>query len=167
MRAEVVDILRRAGTTAVVVTHDQEEAFSVADRIVLMRDGRVVQAGVPEAVYSAPVNRWAAAFVGAANFVAGQAAGGRVATPLGTFAVETDTAGPVEVLVRPELLELCPAAGGSARVVGREFRGHDVFYRVVLADGETVYAHRPSNEVVALGARVDVRLHDRTPVVFA
>jgi iron(III) transport system ATP-binding protein len=166
MRADVVDILRRAGTTAVVVTHDQEEAFSVADRIVLLREGRVVQTGVPEAVYTAPVDRWAAAFVGAANFVAGEASAGRVTTPLGTFAVAPGTAGRVEVLVRPELVELLPTASGTAEVVGREFRGHDVFYRVVLADGETVFAHRPSNEVVALGARVDVRLHDREPVVF-
>ncbi|CAA9553210.1 MAG: Cell division transporter, ATP-binding protein FtsE [uncultured Thermoleophilia bacterium] len=166
MRAEVVEILRRAGTTAVVVTHDQEEAFSVADRIVLLRDGRVVQAGAPEAVYTSPVDRWAATFVGAANFVVGDVSDGRVATPLGTFVVDRETGGRVEVLVRPELLELLPAPTGSAQVVGREFRGHDVFYRIVLADGETVFAHRPSNEVVPLGARVDVRLHDRAPVVF-
>jgi iron(III) transport system ATP-binding protein len=167
MRAEVVEILRRAGTTAIVVTHDQEEAFSVADRIVLLREGRVVQAGAPEAVYTAPADRWAATFVGAANFVVGEVADGSVATPLGTFAVDPGLAGRVEVLVRPELLELLPAEAGSARVVGREFRGHDVFYRVLLADGETVFSHRPSNETVALGARVDVRLHDRTPVVFS
>jgi hypothetical protein len=66
----------------------------------------------------------------------------------------------VQVLVRPELLELVPDAGGPGAVVAREFRGHDVFYRVRLDDGTEVCSQRPSTEEVPLGARVAVRPHD-------
>jgi iron(III) transport system ATP-binding protein len=69
------------------------------------------------------------------------------------------------VLVRPELLELEPDPAGAAEVVGREFRGHDVFYRVLL-DGVELVSHRPSTEVVPLGSRVSIRVHDgRVPVL--
>jgi len=64
-----------------------------------------------------------------------------------------------EVLVRPELLELEPDPAGAGEVVAREFRGHDVFYRVLL-DGVELVSHRPSTEVVPLGSRVSIRLHD-------
>jgi hypothetical protein len=73
----------------------------------------------------------------------------------------------VDVLVRPELLELRPDAAGSAEVVGREFRGHDVYYRLRLEDGTTVVSQRPSNEVVPLGSRVAIRAHERRVAVYA
>jgi iron(III) transport system ATP-binding protein len=69
------------------------------------------------------------------------------------------------VLLRPELLELQPSAAGEAQVVGREFRGHDVFYRVLL-DGVELVSQRPSTELVDLGSRVSIRVHDgRMPVL--
>jgi iron(III) transport system ATP-binding protein len=167
MRDELAAILRDAGVTVLLVTHDREEAFSVADRIALMRDGHIVQAGSPEDVYFAPSTSWAAQFVGAANLVPGLMAAGRVETALGSFAGPADASeAPVEVVVRPELLELLPDPGGEGEVVGREFRGHDVFYRVRLDDGTTVYSHRPSTEVVPLGARVALHRHDGPVAVF-
>ncbi len=69
----------------ILVTHDREEAFSLADRIALMRDGTIVQEGTPEELYQAPTSRWAAEFVGAANFVPGTVSNGLVLTPLGSF----------------------------------------------------------------------------------
>jgi ABC-type Fe3+/spermidine/putrescine transport system ATPase subunit len=71
LRDEVAAILRPLGVTVVLVTHDREEAFSLADRIALMRDGTIIQEGTPEKLYQAPASRWAAEFVGAANFVPG------------------------------------------------------------------------------------------------
>ena len=167
MRDELARILRAIHVTVVLVTHDREEAFSLADRIALMRDGAVVQEGTPEQVYTAPATRWAAEFVGAGNFVRGRYADGVVETPVGRFAARNGNgASDVEVLIRPELLELEPDPAGNGEVVGREFRGHDVFYRVLL-DGIELVSQRPSNEEVPLGSRVRVRPHASRVTVFS
>ncbi|MBA2642035.1 MAG: ABC transporter ATP-binding protein [Actinobacteria bacterium] len=166
LRAEVTEIIRPLGVTVVLVTHDREEAFSLADRIALMRDGKVVQEGTSEELYFAPASRWAAEFVGAANVLTGRVVSGVVETPIGAFAANgSSSAATAEVLIRPELLELELDPDGDAEVVAREFRGHDVFYRVRV-NGLEVVSQRPSTEVVPLGARVSVRLHDgRVPVL--
>jgi iron(III) transport system ATP-binding protein len=166
LRAEVTEIIRPIGVTVVLVTHDREEAFSLADRVALMCAGTVVQEGTPEELYFAPTSRWAAEFVGAGNVLTGRVVNGRVETRIGSFPANGATASEAaEVLVRPELLELEPDPAGAAEVVGREFRGHDVFYRVLL-DGVELVSHRPSTEVVPLGSRVSIRLHSgRVPVL--
>ena len=167
MRDELARILRAINVTVVLVTHDREEAFSLADRIALMRDGTVVQEGTPEEIYLEPATRWAAEFVGAGNFLRGTLADGVVATPVGLFpALNANGATDVEVLIRPELLELEPDPRGGGEVVAREFRGHDVFYRVLM-DGVELVSQRPSNEIVALGDRVNVRSHAARVTVFS
>jgi iron(III) transport system ATP-binding protein len=166
LRGEVAEIIRPLGVTAVLVTHDREEAFSLADRVALMRDGAIVQEGTAEELYFSPSSRWAAEFVGAVNVLSGDIVEGQVETAIGAFPANgsSGTAG-ANVLVRPELLELEPDPSGAAEVVGREFRGHDVFYRVLL-DGVELVSQRPSTEVVPLGSRVSIRLHEgRVPVV--
>jgi len=167
MRDELCSILREADVTVVLVTHEREEAFSLADRIALMQDGTIVQSGSPEEIYFEPASRWAAEFVGAANLVAGRLAGGHVETAIGDFAAECGNGhAPVEVLVRPELIELRPDPKGAGCVVGREFRGHDVFYRVRLDDGSELCSHRPSTERVSLGDRVAVVPHAGRVAIF-
>jgi len=162
------EILRGIDVTVLLVTHDREEAFSLADRIALMRDGRIVQADSPEQLYLAPRDRWGAEFVGAGNFVPGRLDGDLVQTLVGTFpAVHGNGARDVDVLIRPELLELAPDPVGEGEVVGREFRGHDVFYRVRLDDGTTLVSQRPSNEFVPLGSRVAIHSHARRVPVFS
>jgi len=158
MRLELADILRTAGTTVLLVTHDQEEALALADRVALMRDGAIVQVDAPERLYHEPRDRWSAAFVGAANFLAP----GRAAT-LGCRACD----GPGDVLVRPELVLLAPDGAGEGEVVAREFRGHDIVYRVELRDGTALWSQRPSNEVVPLGARVRVWVGDGPVTVLS
>jgi iron(III) transport system ATP-binding protein len=167
MRDELARILRSIGVTVVLVTHDREEAFSLADRIAIMRAGTVVQEGSPEEIYLAPATRWAAEFVGTGNFLPGTLADGAVETAVGRFpTLNANGATAVDVLIRPELLELEPDPLGRAEVVAREFRGHDVFYRVLL-DGVELLSQRPSNEVVPLGARVTVRPHAARVTVFS
>jgi iron(III) transport system ATP-binding protein len=159
LRAEVSEIIRRLGVTVLLVTHDREEAFSIADRIALMRHGTIVQEGTSEEIYFSPASRWAAEFVGAANVLSGRVEGGLIQTSVGAFPANGASAlDATQVLVRPELLELEPDPAGAAQVVGREFRGHDVFYRVLL-DGVELVSHRPSTEAVPLGSRVSIRLH--------
>ena len=167
LRHEISSILRPLGVTVLLVTHDREEAFSLADRIALMRHGSIVQVGMPEELYFSPAGHWAAEFLGAGNVLPGMVDGGSVSTPIGVVPANgTNGATSVEVLVRPELVELAPDPSGPGEVVGREFRGHDVFYRVLL-DGLEVVSQRPSNEVVALGERVSLRLHEGRVTVLA
>jgi len=158
MREELARILDAAGTTVLLVTHDQEEALALADRVALMRDGAIVQVDAPERLYHEPVDRWSAEFVGTAN----------VLPRAHAAALGVDVAAPGEqVLLRPELVQLACAPGGAGEVVGREFRGHDVMYRVRLTDGTLLWSQRPSNELVPLGSRVEVRVHAGPVPVFS
>ena len=167
MRDDLAAILRASEATVVLVTHDREEAFSLADRIAVMRDGRVVQAAAPEDVYLSPADRWTARFVGAGNFVPGRVEGDLVETLLGRFpAPHRNGATDVDVLIRPEQLELRPDPEGPGEVVAREFRGHDVFYRLRVGELMLV-SQRPSTEVVPLGARVALRTHASPVALFS
>jgi putative spermidine/putrescine transport system ATP-binding protein len=109
MRDEILRVQRQSGIATLLVTHDQEEALSIADKVVMMRDGRLVQIGTPRELYETPVNAGVAAFVGQSNLWSGEIAGdGLVSTEIGTLAC--DTAGQasgekVTVLVRPERIE--------------------------------------------------------------
>jgi iron(III) transport system ATP-binding protein len=171
LRREVELILRDAGTSAILVTHDQEEALSVADRLALMRDGRIVQVGAPEDVYAQPSERWAAQFVGEVNVLPGVLRGDSVHTEIGSFDVASpgggDTHGSVHVAVRPEQLEFRQGREPNAEVVEREFRGHDVLYRLRHSAGRTLLVQLPSLELYEPGQRVFVRPAEsaRAPVV--
>jgi iron(III) transport system ATP-binding protein len=159
LRREVELILREAEACAVFVTHDQEEALSLADRVAVMREGTVVQVGSPEEVYYRPVDRWTAQFVGEVNLVHGVAGPRRVDTELGTFDL-AESAGPgvVRIAVRPEQLDIDPdEEGGNATIDDREFRGHDVLYRLRHETGGVVLVQRPSVELYSVGTRVRVR----------
>jgi iron(III) transport system ATP-binding protein len=157
LRREVELILRDAEATALLVTHDQEEALSLADRLAVMREGRIVQVGAPEEVYVRPASRWAAQFVGEVNVLAGVAHGRGVETELGLFDLRSPASGSVHVAVRPEQLELRADHDGNAEVVAREFRGHDVLYRLRHEGGRVVIVQLPSLQLYEVGARVFVR----------
>ena len=157
LRREVELILRDAGATAVLVTHDQEEALSLVDRLGVMRDGRIVQVGAPEEVYAHPADRFTASFLGEVNVLPGVGRSGVVETDLGVFDVRQRASGPVHVAVRPEQLELRVDERGNSSVVAREFRGHDVLYRLRHEGGRTVLVQLPSLELFDVGQRVFVR----------
>jgi iron(III) transport system ATP-binding protein len=156
LREEVAAILRQAGASALLVTHDQQEALSLADEVVVLHDGRVEQAGTPEHVYDHPASRWVAEFLGAADVVPGTVVDGVVACELGTFpaadgvgdGLADGLAGAVEVIVRPEWVAIggahdhrngagpaTPADAARARVVGRQYYGHDQLVQLELASG--------------------------------
>ena len=158
LRREVELILRDAEATALLVTHDQEEALSLADRVAVMRDGQIVQVGPPVEVYGSPATRWAAQFVGEVNVLSGVARGTGVETELGVFDLRRPATGSVHVAVRPEQLELSTRdGGGNAEVVSREFRGHDVLYRLRHEGGKTLLVQLPSLELHEVGDTVFVR----------
>jgi len=159
LRREVEVILREAEATAILVTHDQEEALSLADRVAVMRAGRLVQIGTPEEVYARPASRWAAQFVGDVNVVPAVAEGQLAHTEIGSFDLACRCGeGPVHVAVRPEQLEIVrDDAGGNGEIVDREFYGHDVLYRVRHESGRTVLVKTSSLELLPVGERVFVR----------
>jgi iron(III) transport system ATP-binding protein len=136
VRAEVLGVLRETGTTAILVTHDQDEALSSADRVAIMRDGRITQEDTPREIYQRPVDPETAAFIGTANLVAGTYDGGHVTTPLGQHVLNpgqhTPAPGRVTVLIRPEQLQLCPVQPGTltAQVADCSYYGHDALLTV-------------------------------------
>jgi spermidine/putrescine transport system ATP-binding protein len=141
MQRELLDLQRSLGITFVLVTHDQEEALSMSDRIVIMGHGRIVQVGSPQALYDRPANRYVADFVGRANILPGQIVGreggrAKVALPGGATVrvrLEHDeTRGRVEVAVRPEVLTL--AAPGAALPEGAAALPATVTHRTFLGD---------------------------------
>jgi iron(III) transport system ATP-binding protein len=146
LRDDVAAILREAGASALLVTHDQAEALSLADRIAVMRDGRIEQTGTPEEVYERPSSRWIAEFLGDADLLPGTAAGGVVDCELGSFPVSADLRGPVEVVVRPESVAIGNHAGHGvevhARVVDRAFYGHDQLVHLQLESGLRLRSRR-------------------------
>jgi iron(III) transport system ATP-binding protein len=165
VRAEVRSSLRAAGASAVLVTHDQQEALSVADVVAVMRDGRVVQAADPWTVYAQPADLGIATFVGEAVVLPGSATAGAVTSSLGTHATSGSATGPVSVVVRPEQLEVGPPdlPTVQAVVADRVFFGHDALLHLRLPGGETALARTPGFPLPEPGAAVQVGV--RGPVV--
>ena len=136
VRAEVRAILAAAEATTVFVTHDQEEALSLADRIAVMRDGRILQVDTPLDVYARPDDRFVATFVGDADVLPGQADDGRVVTAIGALALDAPVRrGAVDVVVRPERVRLRLDGAGDGVVAEITYFGHDQLIAVRLADG--------------------------------
>ena len=166
IRGELESVLRATGTTTVFVTHDREEALSLADRVAVMVAGRMRQQGTPRELYEHPVDAVVARLVGDANVVAGVAAGGAVRTPLGSVDVQGVPDGPCEVVLRPERLQVRPRDGGGARVLHVRFYGHDQVVRCRTADGVVLDVRlsepRPG---LRAGAEVDLRI-DGIPTVI-
>ena len=149
LRAEVRDLLRALGTTTVLVTHDQEEALSTADRVAVLREGRVVQVGTPLEVYDSPADLGVARFVGDAVVLPAQRlTDGRALCALGEVSVRGDSAGDLVIVLRPEQLVLsCPIEGspvaGEGLVRETSYHGHDSLLRVELPDGTEVPVRVP------------------------
>ncbi|QIQ76372.1 ABC transporter ATP-binding protein [Halogeometricum borinquense] len=158
MREEVRRILKEAGVTAISVTHDQEEALSISDRVAVMNDGNLEQVGEPESVFQHPKSRFVAGFLGYASFIPGYVSGDRVETDLGNLpreqihglASEYDNTR-IDVLVRPDDVSTraCePGEEPSGRVVARRYLGPTFLYEVELETGERVQCMHNHDEDV-------------------
>ncbi len=137
VRADVGEVLRRAGTTAVLVTHDQDEALSFADQVAVLRDGLIVQVAAPEEIYTRPVDVGVAGFVGQANLLPAVAGDGVAQSVIGPLRIAAGArlAGPVTVVIRPEQVRLfAPGEPGllAGVVTHQEYYGHDAVVRVRL-----------------------------------
>jgi len=156
VRSEMREILHQAGATAVFVTHDQEEALSVANEVAVMLDGAVVQSASPEDLYHRPATREVAAFVGDANFLPGVAEAGHVRCELGNIPLLEELEGEVEVMLRPEALVLRALPNGKATVEDREFYGHDQVLKLRLDSGRTLRSRLVGGPGFGSGVRVAV-----------
>jgi iron(III) transport system ATP-binding protein len=153
LREQVRAVLAALRTTALLVSHDRDEALSLADQVVVMRDGEIRQAGHPTDVYRHPADLWTGQFVGDAVVLAAVADGPVARCGLGSLALETARSGPVTVLLRPEQLRLRPGAGrhGEPAVTVTEmaYRGRDWRVRAVTDGGEAVIAWWAAGPTVA------------------
>ena len=175
---EVRDVLKREGTTAVLVTHDQHEAFAMADEVGVMHDGRIAQWGRPYDLYHRPANQFVADFVGQGVFVAGRVVGAReVEIELGRLPASVpEDCGPgcaacadgcrVSVLLRPDDVVHDEAAPIRAEVVAKAFRGAEFLYTLRLASGAHVLSLVPSHHDHAVGESIGIRLDVDHVVVF-
>ncbi len=168
LRYEVRSIVRRAGVTTVLVTHDQSEAFAMADRIAVMHQGRLHQLADPETLYRRPASRFVAGFVGRAQFLRGVVTNGHVETELGPFRLERPLpyGMQAEALLRPDDLHIRPDQQGYARVVEREFGGATVRYGVRLPSAQVIDVIQPSAQLIPLDSTVRVEVLPPDPVIF-
>jgi iron(III) transport system ATP-binding protein len=161
---EVMSVLRNAGTTALLVTHDQGEALSLADRVAVMDDGVIRQVDTPRELYGAPLDHRVGRFVGDANLATGEWHSGEIRCALGLVPPGCRPPGrdgtPVTVLVRPEQLRIVApdAASVLAQVDEVVFYGPFASLRLSLADGAALLARVAPEQVPAVGDRVGVEV---------
>lgn len=164
VRDEVHAILRKTGTTTVMVTHDQAEAMSIADHVIVMLDGGIAQTGSPRNIYDNPASVQVAAFVGEANFVHGVASNGEISNVFGRSRY-AGANGNVIVMFRPEHLRLV-SDGVRGRVETTTYYGHDAAVGVRFENGERVTVRIDTSAMPAVGETVSVECIG-SPVVFA
>lgn len=172
LRREVAELLRDQGTTSILVTHDQEEALTLADRVAVLHDGKLVQFGTPEQIYQEPASDWVASFVGDVVELSGTWRAGRVLCALGS--VEATAVGfapadgeTVRLMLRPEWIVPRPdllaqaAAGADARVAAISYAGHDAMITADLVGGPSVLMRMAAVELPRVGD--DLRLAVQRP----
>ena len=173
-RDEVRNILTASGTTAVMVTHDQEEALSFGDRLAVMRDGEIEQTGAPEQVYFNPATAFVASFLGRTNLLRGHATGASATTAIGEVPLASSATGRVVISLRPDHLTLRPPSSRSAnhgaapakvQVLRREFKGHAVTLECAVTS--PAVASRGALDPSAPGSRAPAgQLQEERLVVF-
>ena len=181
MRAEirglVERILRDRGVATVIVTHDREEAFAMADKVAVMDAGRIEQIDSPGAIFRSPASPFVARMTGTADFLPGVIVDGRVVTEVGKLQwagprAGVPTAGPqlgegstVDVLVRPDDFLVLPNPGASPKVVAREYRGDAVIVVVELTSGATIRCRQGPYSDLPVGTPVDLAPSRTVPFV--
>lgn len=160
LSAMTLDVLRRSGTAALIITHDAEDALASADEIALMEHGIIIQSGAPDVLYLAPSSESAARMLGDVEAFAAHVDGGRAQTPLGPVAASQDDGRAVTVLVRPEgiLVGAGGEAGVPARIITRRAAGPVVVLTLELEGGRRVTARAPVSHPAHAGDGVSLSL---------
>jgi iron(III) transport system ATP-binding protein len=169
LSAEVRGIIKASGATAVVVTHDQQEAFAMADEIGILHEGRIQQWDSAYNLYHRPTNRFVADFIGQGAFLPARALNAtEIEIELGVLKGASPPDGAsLEVLLRPDDVVHDDAAPAKAEVVHKAFRGAEILYTLRLPSGRKVLALVPSHHNHALGERIGIRLDVDHVVAFS
>ena len=168
MRQEVHALLRRMKTTTILVTHDHDEAFAMADRIAVLNQGVLEQMDSPEMIYHLPATQFVADFVGQADFITGVIRQGLVQTELGEFPNTLTFAegSAVLVMIRPDDIHLIPGKSAEPSIVARQFRGSENLYAIRLPSGQIVHSSESSTSVYQEGTAVELRVSATHTVLF-
>jgi iron(III) transport system ATP-binding protein len=161
VREEMVAILKKAGAAAIFVTHDQEEALSIGDRLLVLNQGRLEQVGTPEEIFQRPATRFVAEFMGQTDFLPGQVSMGGILTELGliTQRVDLPLGTKVDVAVRPDDVEFELEPDSCYEVAGRCFKGAYNIYRLQLPSGRVLHSLQPHTRNLPPGAPVIIKVH--------
>jgi iron(III) transport system ATP-binding protein len=168
MRQELHALLRRMKTMTILVTHDHDEAFAMADRIAVLNHGVLEQIDSPELIYHVPSTPFVADFVGQADFIPGTISHGVVHTELGEFpnTIEGKDGTAVVVMIRPDDIHLVPTEGARSRILSRQFHGSENLYTVSLPSGQLVHSSQGSTSVYQTGTTVELRVMATHTVLF-
>jgi iron(III) transport system ATP-binding protein len=169
LRSETKEILRESGATVILVTHDQEEAFSLSDRVGLLSGGKLEQVGTPYEIYHHPASRFVADFVGRADYLPARVEGSFVVSRLGRFALSVPHPSNLsdgELLIRPDDVSIAPDTAGEATITDVRFLGAHALYTLRLDDGAILHSQGLSANLLAPCTRVAVTVNMRHTVVF-
>jgi len=171
LRQEVSSILRMSGTSAIFVTHDQEEALSIADRVAVMNRGQIEQIATPETLYREPVSAFVAQFISQANLLPATFDGKFWQTAAGSFEASQQlpldsTSAQAWMMIRQEDLQLIPDEKGSVIISDRQFLGRDYFYRLITTCGYQLYARLPANHAIPVNTAVRLQADRHTVRLF-
>ena len=155
LREEIRDILQSTGTSAVFVTHDQEEALAISDLVAVMSKGKLEQIGTPQEIYTQPASRFVAEFVTGANFIPAFRQGELWATEVGCFVAPDVGVEQVELMIRQEDLLIEPTeTDGVATIHNRRFLGREYRYCLLTPSGKELYARTSTSQMLPVGAKV-------------
>ncbi len=169
LRSETKEILRESGATVILVTHDQEEAFSLSDRVGLLNGGKLEQVGTPYEIYHHPASRFVADFVGRADYLPCRVEGYLAVSRLGNFTLSVPNTNRLtegELLIRPDDVAITPDTAGEATITQVRFLGAHALYTLRLDDGSTLHSQGLSANLLAPQTRVAVLVNMRHTVVF-
>lgn len=171
LRQEIRSILKQAGTSAIFVTHDQEEAMSMCDRIAVMNQGQLEQVGTPEAIYQSPISRFVADFVTQANFVKATLRSGILHTEIGEFPAigslrNYDENVEVELMIRQEDLKFKSDPDGTIIIHDRQFLGREYGYELWLPSGQILWAKLPIHDKYEMDQTVSIVISQTRIQVF-
>lgn len=169
LREEVREILKAAGTSGVFVTHDQEEALAISDRVAVMQQGRLEQLGTPEEIYCHPTSRFVAEFVTQANFLTAKRQGQLWQTEVGNFKLPADQAIAAEageLMIRQEDVVLEPDAAAPLVIRDRQFLGREYCYCLTTPSGKELHARTTTAVNLPIGTRVQLSVPDQALRVF-